>query len=319
MSQQFYRFPHLGFSALTTIGALVFSASAAVSQTISLEVVGFNVESGGASPATLANQLGPLDGIDLWGFSEVADASWAVTFEAAAEAGEFGNPDFETVFGSTGGADRLAIIYNADRFDLLEIQELNDINPGGRVRSPLVVRLRDQQANQEFWFMVNHLYRSRDNERHQQASALNNWAQQQTIPVIAVGDYNFDWDIPSNGAKRDQGFDNMTAGGVFDWIVPSNILKTHCSNRFNSILDFVFLANQPQTWQATSEILFPQSSYCPDDSSTSDHRPVAASILFAGDGGGNDDIDETKVELLERIEALERELEALRQLINERL
>ena len=106
----------------------------------------------------------------------------------------------------------------------------------------------------------------------------------------------------------------MTAGGVFDWVEPSNILKTQCSSRFNSILDFVFLANQPQTWQATSEILFPASNYCQDeDEFTSDHRPVAATIQLA-----RVETDDN-AQLLERLEELERQIEELRQIINERL
>lgn len=314
MRQQFYWLRYLGFSVLSAIGSVALTTSAALGQAPSLEVVGFNVESGDASPMAIASQLSPIDGIDIWGFSEVANAAWADIFEEAAEAGETGNPNFETVFGTTGGADRLAIIYNADRFELLETQELDDINPSGRVRAPLMARLRDQQTNQEFWFMVNHLYRSRAEARHLQAAQLNDWAQQQTIPVVAVGDYNFDWDIPSNGARRDQGFDNMIADDVFDWVEPTNILKTHCSNRFNSILDFIFLAHQAPTWQATSEILFPEDSYCPDNSAKSDHRPVLATIQFA-----DVEPDDTKTQLLERIQELERQLEELRQLINERL
>ena len=313
MRRQFHLLPHLGPAVLSTLSFIFLGASTVAAQTSSLQVVGFNVESGDASPTTLVNQISPIDGVDLWGFSEVDSASWADMFETAAEAGEDGDPNFETILGSTGGRDRLAIIYNADRFELRETQELNDINPGGRVRSPLVVRLYDQETEQEFWFMVNHLYRSRAEARHQQATQLNAWAQEQTLPIVAVGDYNFDWDIPSNGVDRDQGFDNLIAGDVFEWIEPTNILKTHCSRRFNSILDFVFLANQPETWQATSEILFPEDSYCPDDRLQSDHRPVAASIQF-----GPDD-DDLKEQLLQRIEQIEQELEEMRQLINEKL
>lgn len=41
--------------------------------------------------------------------------------------------------------------------------------------------------------MVNHLYRSNNERRHAQAQGLNEWARSQTLPVIATGDYNFDW------------------------------------------------------------------------------------------------------------------------------
>jgi len=73
-----------------------------------------------------------------------------------------------------------------------------DINVGGNVRAPLVAQLRLKPAGPEFLFMVNHLYRSNTEWRHEQARLLNAWARSQTLPVIAVGDYNFDWDV-SNG------------------------------------------------------------------------------------------------------------------------
>ena len=38
--------------------------------------------------------------------------------------------------------------------------------------------------------MVNHLYRTKEARRHLQADLLNEWASQQQLPVIAVGDYN---------------------------------------------------------------------------------------------------------------------------------
>lgn len=42
--------------------------------------------------------------------------------------------------------------------------------------------------------MVNHLYRGSASGRHTQSKKLNQWARSQDVPVIAVGDYNFDCD-----------------------------------------------------------------------------------------------------------------------------
>jgi hypothetical protein len=267
-------------SALVTASALglLTLGHAPIEASQRLTVVGFNVESGGAEPTILAEQLGPLQGVDIWGFSEVADESWAAILELAAEFDEVGNPDYSYILGSTGGGDRLAIVYNRDRFDLVSVEELDEINPGGRVRSPLVAHFREQESGEEFLFMVNHLYRSDASARHEQARLLNQWATEQTLPIIAVGDYNFDWDIPSNGQQRDRGYDYFTANDVFDWIEPVAMLQTFCSTRFNSILDFVFVANAP--WEATSEVLFPEADYCPDTRETSDHRPVQAEFVL---------------------------------------
>jgi endonuclease/exonuclease/phosphatase family metal-dependent hydrolase len=178
-----------------------------------LRVVGFNVESGGARPDVVDDLVRAAQGVDLWGFSEVQDDAWGMLFEQAAEDGEAA--DFQRILGTTGGGDRLLIVYNGDRLDLVRQFELTDINIKGRVRAPLVAHFRLKPAGSEFLFMVNHFYRSNAEGRHEQARLLNAWARQQTLPVIAVGDYNFDWDVTNGETMHDQGYDLLTAEGVF--------------------------------------------------------------------------------------------------------
>lgn len=99
----------------------------------------------------------------------------------------------------------------------------------------------------ELLFMVNHLYRSKATKRHEQATGLNDWAKTQTLPVIAVGDYNFDWSIPTGDTNHDKGYDNMVINGVFTWVRPETLVKTHCSHH-NGVLDFVFVSGDAQSW-----------------------------------------------------------------------
>jgi hypothetical protein len=103
-------------------------------------------------------------------------------FEQATEDGEAA--DFQRILGNTGGGDRLLIVYNGDRLDLVSQVELTDINIEGRVRAPLVAHFRLKPAGPELLFMVNHLYRGNAEGRHEQARLLNAWARGQTIPVI---------------------------------------------------------------------------------------------------------------------------------------
>lgn len=237
------------------------------------QTISFNVESGDADPETIANTyIAPLQNIDIWGFSEVQNGRWAQILEAAAEKGE--NADFGGILGTTGGEDRLMIAYNRDRFQKIRHFELKNINLGGRVRAPLVAHFRFQATGDEFLFMVNHLYRSDRQRRHQQAQMLNQWAQKQDLPIVAVGDYNFDWDVNSNGDHRDRGFDYLTQNGVFSWVQPRKLLPTNCHPKYQSILDFIFISQPVKTWSPSAKILYPQASYCPDDEQKSDHRPV---------------------------------------------
>jgi hypothetical protein len=148
-----------------------------------LTVIGFNVESGDADPHYIAkNQIKPLNTGEIWGFSEVQDSSWVQTFEQALEAGNAS--DYQALVGSTGNADKLAIIYNSNRLELLDQFELLSINIGGNVRAPLVAHFKLKSNGTEFLFMVNHLYRSRNDLRHEQARLLNRWGKNKLYRLL---------------------------------------------------------------------------------------------------------------------------------------
>jgi hypothetical protein len=58
--------------------------------------------------------------------------------------------------------------------------------------------------------------------------------------------------------------------------------RTQCS--FNSVLDFVFVAEEVRWGRASSETLAAQESYRPDDNTRSDHRAVLALLDLTPDG-----------------------------------
>lgn len=246
-------------------------------------VIGWNAESGDANPEVVAGRIADIEGCDLWGIVEVQNADWAAQFEQAASTGEDG--EFDDVLGTTGSNSRdlMQIIYNDTRFELVRFFELHRINVTGRVRAPLVAHFKIRNTKIEFLFMVNHLYRSRADRRHEQARLLNAWARNQTLPVIAVGDYNFDWEVDVGEQVHDPGYDLMVAEGHFNWVRPDKLKKTQASSDYDSVLDFVFLGGPVWTWKAESTIL-PRddadtvADEFDDDSQTSDHRPVRATF-----------------------------------------
>jgi hypothetical protein len=83
---------------------------------------------------------------------------------------------------------------------------------------------------------------------------------------------------PRNLDNYNKGFGNMTAGSVFSWVVPRNLIKTHDSD-YNSILDFVFIANAAGKITASSQIVLRPGDF-PDDETTPDHRPVMATLTL---------------------------------------
>ncbi|MCB0127386.1 MAG: lamin tail domain-containing protein [Caldilineaceae bacterium] len=239
-----------------------------------ITVVTWNTELNDADITVIGDRIAAFQDVDLWGLAEVNRPSDQSTLEQAAAVGE--NADYGSVLSASGGGDRLLALYDRSRFTLIDSWEEDAINTTGNARAALVLQLRVTTGGQEFLFMVNHLYRSRDDERHQQAELLNAWAARQTLPVIAVGDYNFDWAV--SGGQHDAGYDLMTAGERFVWVRPETLVTTQCSGwpcEFNSVLDFVFTAGAAQTWRAESEIVVLPGDF-PDDNTTSDHRPVLA-------------------------------------------
>ncbi|MEN9234296.1 MAG: hypothetical protein Q6J74_09410 [Gloeomargarita sp. DG02_1_bins_92] len=258
---------------------LLLAACAPVNPSSRLTVVAFNVESGAADPQVIAAQhVAPLrHQVDIWGFAEVESNAWIEQFRQAMQSGW--GADYRWLLGRTGGKDRLGIVYDARRLTYLRHEELMQIDPKGSARAPLVVEFQFQPTGKRFLFMVNHLYRGDEKtagRRHQQAQLLNEWARQQNLPMIAVGDYNFDWDIDTQGKKRDLGFDLLTANEVLVWVKPEPLVSTNCNAEFNSVLDFIFVGGEAKNWPAASDILYTEAAYChPANRKTySDHRPV---------------------------------------------
>ena len=242
-----------------------------------LTVMGWNIESGGSHIDVIAARVAGESDVDIWGFSEVEGEKFVQALEAAAEDGE--GADYASILGASGSGDRLLIVFDADRLTLLATEELEEINIGGRVRAPLIALFRDTAGGQVFYFMVNHLYRSRSNHRHRQSQMLKEWAERQDHAVIAVGDYNYDWDVIDGESDHDRGFDLLTEDGVFSWIRPAELRRTQCSAdeqgncQYNSVLDFIFAAHLPASWIAESDIIAVPGDF-PDDETSSDHRPV---------------------------------------------
>jgi hypothetical protein len=251
--------------------------------------------------------------VDIWGLCEV-QAAWAAQFETAAEEGE--DADFMHVLGTTGRGDRLLIIYDNERLELIDYEELHAMNPQGRVRSPLVADFRLRATGDEFKFMVNHLYRTREDARHEQSRQLQAWAEAETEPIIAVGDYNYDWSIPGGDEDHDPGYDFLTAEDVFRWLRPTGLYRTQYSRRApESVLDFVFLANEEGSISGESEIIVEPGDF-PDNGRTPDHRPILATLTIGAEGATPPTPPTiTREELLQRLGELERQVADLRQLI----
>ncbi|MGF1482248.1 MAG: lamin tail domain-containing protein [Cyanophyceae cyanobacterium] len=246
-----------------------------------LTIISYNVESddiNDTNPQQVAEDIQQIEPADLWGLSEVRGDEDAQVFQ---EAISRSGVNYESRISETGGSDRLQILFNPQRLRLIESEELSGF---GGTRSPLVGRFEFLPNKQEFLFTVNHFNRGDEQKRQRQAENLRNWAREQTLPVIAAGDYNFDVSIQTQ--EGNEAYRIFTQDDTFTWLKPPCLSSgtcpptgTQCDSRFDSILDFVFLAGEAKQWRAESQILFQEQPVCEkEERGYSDHYPVAAQI-----------------------------------------
>lgn len=134
----------------------------------------------------------------------------------------------------------------------------------------------------EFLFVAIHLHRRSAAKRLSQARQLRDWASEQQLPIVATGDFNFDYEVPNGPGNA--AFDELALGGVFEWEKPNSLVATQFSdsnsdgiNDHNSVLDFFWTANTAQQWTSSPEIVVRSGDF-PDDNQTSDHRPIAVTL-----------------------------------------
>ncbi len=236
-----------------------------------LKILAWNVESEGSDPATIAQQLEEFQDVDIIALSEVLPTDF-IRFSSGRQ----------EIHSDTGNNDRLMIAFNPDRFELVRQINLDEIN-NGRHRSPLVAHLREKVGGFEFLVVNNHLARGNAEFRAEQALGLVEWARNSPIPIVAVGDYNFDYEFATKTGN--EGFRAMLRDGIWKWIEPNEILD---SNYFDgdgdgqddypdSLLDFVFVAGSAMEWPIHCEVIVRDGDF-PDDKQTSDHRPILTII-----------------------------------------
>ena len=241
-----------------------------------ISILAWNVESGGSDPALIAEQLRALDGYDVYALSEVSPDDFELF------AGVFG-PGFESVESETGRGDRLQILFDSERFELIRRQEMDRYRDyllnNGTHRSPLMVHLRERDTGVEFQVVANHLARSNEQLRTKQAIGLREWARDQTLPTITIGDFNMDYDFPSQ--EGNEAFVEMLRDNIWEWVEPTEFIDTNWSdsdgdgrdNYPHSMLDFAFVAGPAKEWKPASEAIVREGDF-PDDERESDHRPI---------------------------------------------
>ena len=293
------------------VAALLVAASTGPARAEEFRLLAWNVESNrpeappDSDARVIASQLvallkDPASRSQIVALSEVEPAD-VLAYREAVALGLGSDTDFVT--SASGGfrdADSLLLVVDKARFvieDAIELHRYAGIAANFvvddekspehgtvRARSPLAVRLNDKRSGEAFWLVIVHLARSEADLRTDQARMLVKWARDREGPVIAAGDFNFDWDMYTR--RGNPGFDAMLEGDVWTWLEPNPLVDTNWAaardnparDRFpDSILDFVFVANGATGWNGASRVVVRPGDF-PDDETTSDHRPVVASF-----------------------------------------
>jgi len=224
-------------------------------------------------------------------------------YRRAVAEGLGGDVDFVTsASGGYADSDTLMLVVDARRFRIDEVFELHryagiranftvDEESSSefgsvRARSPLIARIHDLATGRSFWLITVHLARGEKELRVDQARALRRWAAERDEPVVAAGDFNFDYEFATG--RGNPAFDAMLEDSTWEWLKPDPLVDSNWSEDRkkggpgidsypDSILDFVFVANAAKTWRGTSDVIVRAGDF-PDDDRTSDHRPIIATF-----------------------------------------
>ena len=269
-------------NTLSAIAIVLLLATSAHGESIS--VVGFNVGSGeDTSPVKVAGDVAKIPESTLWGLAGIEGPKALNIMRQSI------GPGYRAILGrsgsdQSGSKDNIAIVYHSASLRLMEWWEMVKCRGS---RKPLVAKFQVKDGDAEFLFVVNRLERGNVSIRNEQAKYLHYWGLRQSLPVVAAGDYSFDWKIKKK--KGNAAFDLFTKGGVYKWVQPECVgfgicpkTGTQCNSIYSGIQDFIFLTGPAKKWATVeSNVLFMNDKgYCErSKKGHADHRPVRA-VLF---------------------------------------
>ncbi len=249
-----------------------------------LSVLSWNVESGGADPATIASELSRLPRADVFLFQEVAPSDIG---RYAAAIRQTHAESYKCYLGSLGGSDRLAIIVDEELYRVREFTELLSFEEftldDWQHRPPLVVKLERKSDGFAFLLVNVHLAGANADLRTNQARGLRAWAAAQSLPIFLVGVCNFEYEFE---AKRgNEAYDAFIEGNVWRLLEPLVWLDTNWADSDGdgrddspkTCLDFAAMAAKNEALRGDCRILLRENDF-PDTDATSDHRPIYVTV-----------------------------------------
>ena len=140
---------------------------------------------------------------------------------------------------------------------------------------------RDVVAKVEFYVLVNEFGKG---EGHRaEAEAIRLWCEQQTLPIIGLGDFGFEVNYESQRGNRP--FDEFMRDYRWRWVRPYPLVDTLWNDvdqdgqddQPNTCSDFIYLGGGALNWLARVKVDPPQGSK-KIDAGKKGHRPVRLSV-----------------------------------------
>lgn len=258
------------------------AAAADPTATAPFRMLVWNVNSG-VTPEPQAELEVIVEGIEsqpgaaIYALSEV-HPGWVRALTAAAD--QAGASTYDATLSETGRQQRLLLLVDTERFRPLEINELHRINADGRGRSPIGALLEDRETGEELFVVVVHLRRGNASARQQEAAALREFVGRLDVPTLLLGDFNMDCDADvEEVAGCNDAYEALTSGGAVVWRPHQSREATHCSRgRYNSVLDYVFVAGEATRWQVDVQTQ-ERSTWCRDAMGRGAHLPLTAVVV----------------------------------------
>lgn len=299
---------------MRTLAFLVAMMIAAVASAEEYKGIFWNLHSGDSDANTIASQMAAKGPIDFWGLSEVQNQSFLNTLTSRIRSTT--NINYEAKLSDDpNNADKLAIIYNADRLtpepysgthpvDQIgdDFFEVETVRLSSGLRPSLGIQLKDENG-QSVVVLVNHFKASpggsNEAKRKKQAEATDVFVTMTPgIPVIIGGDHNMALQAGGTGLTE-------PAFGILDqqcdYLEPTNA-SVAGTFRNGRVLDSVWVANDLAAYESEVTILNREGNIAAstrtfsDTDDDTDHRPLLMTIE------SDPDI---------RIEALEEDIEIL--------
>lgn len=241
-----------------------------------IHVLAWNVDGSDSDPGTilaeLREQMPPFNVLALRGVPAGEGLSFAFEFWDR----------YNGVVGTRGGPLRLVVSWSK-RFDLVRVSELPptemEIDPeavDSGEGMALIVHLRDRQTGRSFLVVNSQL----PDEPGEVTEQLRDWAQTQTLPVLAVGEFG------SNAAVSPDPVPPALRSAPFEWIQPAELVDTRWTDVDGDGLDdgpptlgeATLVVGSPPEWSVTTRVI-QRSGDLPDDDQSSNCRPTLTRVV----------------------------------------